>query len=139
MSRALLRRLWVAVPTVLLVLTVTFFGLHLAPGDPVRLFLGPSADEAAAARPGARPRARRPVPGLARALRHRRLGREHRAAPARDRGPGRRLRPDAAAHRALPAAHLRARARHRCGPGGAAALAARRHTDRRDRGSRGAP
>jgi len=49
MSRALLRRLWVAVPTVLLVLTVTFFGLHLAPGDPVRLFLGPSADEAAAA------------------------------------------------------------------------------------------
>src|SRR3990172_5447631 len=49
MSRALLRRLWAAVPTVLLVLTVTFFGLHLAPGDPVRLFLGPSADEAAAA------------------------------------------------------------------------------------------
>jgi peptide/nickel transport system permease protein len=49
MSRALLARLALAVPTVLLVLTITFAGLHLAPGDPVRLYLGPSGDEAAAA------------------------------------------------------------------------------------------
>ena len=46
---ALLRRALLAVGTVLLVLTVTFAGLHLAPGDPVRLYLGPSADAAAAA------------------------------------------------------------------------------------------
>ena len=45
---ALLRRALLAFGTVLLVLTVTFAGLHLAPGDPVRLYLGPSADEAAA-------------------------------------------------------------------------------------------
>jgi peptide/nickel transport system permease protein len=49
MTRALLSRVAVAVPTVLLVLTLTFAALHLAPGDPVRLFLGPDADEAAAA------------------------------------------------------------------------------------------
>ena len=45
---ALLRRALLAFGTVLLVLTVTFAGLHLAPGDPVRLYLGPAADEAAA-------------------------------------------------------------------------------------------
>jgi len=45
---ALLRRALLALTTVFLVLTVTFAGLHLAPGDPVRLYLGPSADEAAA-------------------------------------------------------------------------------------------
>lgn len=49
MSRALLRRVAIAVPTVLLVLTVTFAGLHLAPGDPVSLYLGPSADAGAVA------------------------------------------------------------------------------------------
>jgi peptide/nickel transport system permease protein len=43
-----LRRTLVALATVLLVLTVTFAGLHLAPGDPVRLYLGPSADAATA-------------------------------------------------------------------------------------------
>lgn len=43
-----MRRALLAAGTVLLVLTVTFAGLHLAPGDPVRLYLGPSADEAAA-------------------------------------------------------------------------------------------
>ena len=48
MTTALLRRLLAAIPTVLLVLTVTFAALHLAPGDPVRLYLGPDADEAAA-------------------------------------------------------------------------------------------
>jgi peptide/nickel transport system permease protein len=48
MASALLRRLLAAIPTVLLVLTVTFAALHLAPGDPVRMYLGPSADEAAA-------------------------------------------------------------------------------------------
>ncbi|OGU02647.1 MAG: hypothetical protein A2085_03595 [Gemmatimonadetes bacterium GWC2_71_10] len=47
--RALLHRLSFATLTVLLVLTVTFVALHLAPGDPVRLYLGPSADAAAAA------------------------------------------------------------------------------------------
>lgn len=50
MRSALAGRLLLAVPTVLLVLTVTFAGLHLAPGDPVRLYLGPAADQAAAAR-----------------------------------------------------------------------------------------
>ena len=40
-----LRRLLVALLTVVLVLTATFAALHLAPGDPVRLYLGPSADE----------------------------------------------------------------------------------------------
>jgi len=44
-----LRRLAIAVPTVVLVLTVTFAALHLAPGDPVRLYLGPSADPAVVA------------------------------------------------------------------------------------------
>jgi len=39
-----LRRLVIAVPSVALVLTVTFAALHLAPGDPVRLYLGPVAD-----------------------------------------------------------------------------------------------
>lgn len=48
MRSSLLRRLLLTVPTVLLVLTVTFAGLHLAPGDPVRLYLGPTADQAAA-------------------------------------------------------------------------------------------
>lgn len=43
-----LRRLLLALATVLLVLTVTFAGLHLAPGDPVQLYLGPNADAAAA-------------------------------------------------------------------------------------------
>ena len=45
---ALLRRALLAFGTVLLVLTVTFAGLHVAPGDPVMLYLGPSADAAAA-------------------------------------------------------------------------------------------
>jgi peptide/nickel transport system permease protein len=44
-----LRRALSAAATVLLVLTVTFAALHLAPGDPVRLYLGPTADEAATA------------------------------------------------------------------------------------------
>jgi peptide/nickel transport system permease protein len=44
-----LRRLVVAVLTVVLVLTATFAAVHLTPGDPVRLFLGPSADEATVA------------------------------------------------------------------------------------------
>ena len=43
---ALLRRLVAALGTILLVLTVTFLGLHFAPGDPVRLYLGPGADRA---------------------------------------------------------------------------------------------
>jgi peptide/nickel transport system permease protein len=43
------RRLLVAALTVVLVLTATFAALHLAPGDPVRLYLGPSADEAVVA------------------------------------------------------------------------------------------
>lgn len=46
--RPTLRRLLFAAATVLVVLTVTFAALHLAPGDPVRLYLGPTADEAAA-------------------------------------------------------------------------------------------
>lgn len=45
---AFTRRALLALATMVLVLTVTFAGLHLAPGDPVRLYLGPSADEAAA-------------------------------------------------------------------------------------------
>ncbi len=49
MRRALTHRLALAAATLLVVLTVTFAALHLAPGDPVRLYLGPSADEAAAA------------------------------------------------------------------------------------------
>lgn len=43
-----LRRPVAALATILVVLTVTFVGLHLAPGDPVRLYLGPSGDAAAA-------------------------------------------------------------------------------------------
>lgn len=49
MPRPLLARLLLSLVTVLVVLTVTFGALHLAPGDPVRLYLGPSADESAAA------------------------------------------------------------------------------------------
>lgn len=43
------RRLLAALPIVLLVLTVTFAALHLAPGDPARLYLGPGADAASTA------------------------------------------------------------------------------------------
>lgn len=49
MRKVPVRRLLVALLTVVLVLTATFAALHLAPGDPVRLFLGPSADEAVVA------------------------------------------------------------------------------------------
>jgi peptide/nickel transport system permease protein len=49
MLRYAARRLLAAIPIVVLVLTVTFVGLHVAPGDPVRLYLGPGADDAAAA------------------------------------------------------------------------------------------
>ncbi len=48
MLRYAARRLLAAIPIVALVLTVTFVGLHLAPGDPVRLYLGPGADASAA-------------------------------------------------------------------------------------------
>jgi peptide/nickel transport system permease protein len=48
MLRYAARRLLAAIPIVLLVLTVTFVGLHVAPGDPARLYLGPDADAAAA-------------------------------------------------------------------------------------------
>ncbi len=44
MPAVLLRRALVAAATVLAVLTLTFAALHAAPGDPVRLYLGPSAD-----------------------------------------------------------------------------------------------
>jgi len=49
MRTALPRRLLVAGFTVLLVVTATFAALHLVPGDPVRLWLGPSADPATVA------------------------------------------------------------------------------------------
>lgn len=49
MRAALLRRLGVAALTVGLVMTATFVALHLMPGDPVRLYLGPSADSAVVA------------------------------------------------------------------------------------------
>ncbi|MFI5207686.1 MAG: ABC transporter permease, partial [Gemmatimonadales bacterium] len=49
MRLVLARRIALAAVTVLIVLTVTFAGLHLAPGDPVRLYLGPAADPSAAA------------------------------------------------------------------------------------------
>jgi len=49
MLRYAARRLLAAIPLVVLVLTVTFAAVHLAPGDPVRLYLGPGADEHAAA------------------------------------------------------------------------------------------
>jgi len=48
MRASLVQRLLLAAGTLLLVLTLTFAGVHLAPGDPVRLYLGPSADAAAA-------------------------------------------------------------------------------------------
>ena len=48
MRLVLARRIVLAAVTVLIVLTVTFAGLHLAPGDPVRLYLGPAADATAA-------------------------------------------------------------------------------------------
>jgi len=44
----LVRRFLYSLPIVGLVLTIAFAALHLAPGDPVRLYLGPGADEAAA-------------------------------------------------------------------------------------------
>lgn len=47
MRRSFLRRAVVAAGTVLAVLTVTFLALHLAPGDPVRLYLGAEADAGA--------------------------------------------------------------------------------------------
>lgn len=43
-----LRRPLAALATIVLVLTVTFVGLHLAPGDPIALYLGPTADQATA-------------------------------------------------------------------------------------------
>jgi peptide/nickel transport system permease protein len=49
MRALLVRRVLFAAGTVLLVVTATFLLLHAAPGDPVRLYLGPAADEAAAA------------------------------------------------------------------------------------------
>ena len=47
MRASLAKRLVLALPTLLLVLTLTFVGLHLAPGDPVRLMLGPMSDPSA--------------------------------------------------------------------------------------------
>jgi len=49
MRAALFRRMAVAAGTLLAVLTLTFVALHLAPGDPARLYLGPDADAAAVA------------------------------------------------------------------------------------------
>lgn len=49
MQSAVPRRILVACLTVLLVVTVTFVAVHLMPGDPVRLFLGPDADAATVA------------------------------------------------------------------------------------------
>lgn len=49
MRAALPRRLLVAALTILLVVTATFAVLHLMPGDPVRLYLGPTADAATVA------------------------------------------------------------------------------------------
>lgn len=59
---AILRRALLALATVLLVLTVTFLGLHLAPGDPVTLYLGPTADPAAAEQMRAQLGLDRPLP-----------------------------------------------------------------------------
>ena len=59
---ALMQRAVLALATIVLVLTVTFTGLHLAPGDPVRLYLGPSADEAAASTMRQRLGLDRPLP-----------------------------------------------------------------------------
>jgi len=47
MRPAPVRRAAVAAGTLLAVLTLTFVALHLAPGDPARLYLGPDADVAA--------------------------------------------------------------------------------------------
>jgi peptide/nickel transport system permease protein len=49
MRTALPRRLLLAALTVLLVVTATFAAMHLVPGEPVRLFLGPAADPATVA------------------------------------------------------------------------------------------
>ena len=49
MRAALPRRLLVSLLTVALVVTATFAALHLMPGDPVRLYLGPTADAATVA------------------------------------------------------------------------------------------
>ena len=49
MRAALPGRILVAGLTVLLVVTVTFAAVHLMPGDPVRLYLGPGADAATVA------------------------------------------------------------------------------------------
>jgi peptide/nickel transport system permease protein len=49
MPSGLPRRILVAGLTVLLVVTVTFVAVHLMPGDPVRLYLGPEADAATVA------------------------------------------------------------------------------------------
>ena len=49
MRRALSRRVLVAALTLLLVVSVTFVAVHLMPGDPVRLYLGPGADAATVA------------------------------------------------------------------------------------------
>ena len=49
MRSALSGRILVAGLTVLLVVTATFAAVHLMPGDPVRLYLGPSADAATVA------------------------------------------------------------------------------------------
>jgi len=49
MLRYCARRVLTALPIVLLVLTATFAALHLAPGDPARLELGPGADAASVA------------------------------------------------------------------------------------------
>ena len=49
MPRFIARRLLSTLPLVVLVLTATFAALHIAPGDPVRMYLGPGADAAAGA------------------------------------------------------------------------------------------
>ncbi|HXY69150.1 MAG TPA: ABC transporter permease [Gemmatimonadales bacterium] len=46
MRTALPRRLAIAALTIVLVVTATFAALHVMPGDPVRLLLGPAADPA---------------------------------------------------------------------------------------------
>lgn len=46
MLRSVLHRLWTGILVVLGVVTLTFFLLRLAPGDPVRRLLGPAATEA---------------------------------------------------------------------------------------------
>lgn len=49
MTASIARRSLFALFTVLAVLSLTFVALHVAPGDPVQLYLGPGADPAAAA------------------------------------------------------------------------------------------